>query len=104
MGSMAEVYDRSEYTVTTLLLFGPQVLSFNKEALDKLRDGLSKDGPTQNQWVLDTVAGLPEYWKALMLVFVFQLLSLEFSDPPRQQKQDTRDRRCSPWPNAPDGP
>jgi len=70
MGSIAKVYDGYEETATTILVFGPQVLSFNREALNKLRGALS-DPPTQNQWVLDTVAGLPKYWKALTLVFIF---------------------------------
>ncbi|KAI0842739.1 hypothetical protein F5Y06DRAFT_304448 [Hypoxylon sp. FL0890] len=47
----------------TVLLFGPQVLSFNKRSLDKLRSMLS-DGPAQH-WMLDTVSELPSYWDAL---------------------------------------
>ncbi|KAI1134063.1 hypothetical protein F5Y05DRAFT_417605 [Hypoxylon sp. FL0543] len=47
----------------TVFLFGPQVLSFNKRSLDKLRSMLS-DGPARH-WMLDTVSELPSYWDAL---------------------------------------
>ncbi|KAI1412489.1 hypothetical protein F5Y13DRAFT_179997 [Hypoxylon sp. FL1857] len=47
----------------TILLFGPQALSFNKRSLEKLRSMLS-DGPAR-RWMLDTVAELPSYWDAL---------------------------------------
>ncbi|MCJ1386714.1 hypothetical protein MMC17_009840 [Xylographa soralifera] len=48
----------------TIFLFGPQVLSFNKQSLDKLRRTLS-DGPEWH-WILDAVAELPSYWDALV--------------------------------------
>ena len=45
---------------TTLLLFGPQALSFTEESVSQLRKALL-DLP-MNQWILDTVAGLPGHW------------------------------------------
>ncbi|KAI1098222.1 hypothetical protein F4804DRAFT_350683 [Jackrogersella minutella] len=48
----------------TILLFGPQVLSFNRRSLEKLRSMLS-DGPAR-RWMLDTVTELPSYWDALI--------------------------------------
>lgn len=50
-------------TPTTLLLFGPQALSFNRQSFDKLRSTLS-DG-LSHRWILDTVAELPSYWTVL---------------------------------------
>lgn len=49
---------------SALLLFGPQALSFNKESLDSLRLTLA-DGHG-GQWILDTVAKLPIYWRDLI--------------------------------------
>lgn len=44
----------------TLLLFGPQSLSFDKHSFDQLRSTLSeRDGYS---WILETVAELPTYW------------------------------------------
>lgn len=45
---------------TTLLLFGPQALSFSEESVSQLRIALL--GLPMNQWILDTVAGLPGHW------------------------------------------
>jgi len=58
MGSTTELQE------ATLLLFGPQVLSFNKQSLDKLRRTLSD--VSSRHWILDTVAELPTYWNALI--------------------------------------
>ncbi|KAL4997563.1 hypothetical protein BDV10DRAFT_201828 [Aspergillus recurvatus] len=49
---------------SVLLLFGPQALSFNKESLDSLRRAVV-DGDA-GQWILETVATLPTYWRALI--------------------------------------
>ncbi|KAL2862550.1 putative polyketide synthase [Aspergillus lucknowensis] len=47
----------------TLLLFGPQALSFNRQSLSKLQHTVPND--SVRQWMLNTVAGLPKYWDAL---------------------------------------
>ena len=49
---------------TTLLLFGPQAFSFNKDSLDRLRGALS-DGSASQKWVSDAISGLPHYWDVL---------------------------------------
>jgi acyl transferase domain-containing protein/thioester reductase-like protein/SAM-dependent methyltransferase/acyl carrier protein len=59
MGSM-EYHNQQESTV---LLFGPQALSFNRQ-FEKLRHSLSGEAGGQH-WILDTVADLPRYWDAL---------------------------------------
>ncbi|KAL9594219.1 MAG: hypothetical protein Q9219_007152 [cf. Caloplaca sp. 3 TL-2023] len=50
-------------TEATILLFGPQVLSFDQEAFEKLYRTLSS-GPNY-QWIIKTVAELPTYWEIL---------------------------------------
>lgn len=60
MGSIGH-RDQQESTV---LLFGPQALSFNSQ-FDKLRHSLSGDAVGQH-WILDVVADLPRYWAALL--------------------------------------
>lgn len=47
----------------TLLLFGPQSLSFNKTAFDQLRSTVT-EGPSQ-RWILETVSDLPTYWNII---------------------------------------
>ncbi|KAL2813938.1 hypothetical protein BDW59DRAFT_167334 [Aspergillus cavernicola] len=45
----------------TILLFGPQALSFREDSLHQLRETIrEEDG---NGWVADVVAELPAYWK-----------------------------------------
>ncbi len=48
---------------STVLLFGPQALSFNKQ-FEKVRHSLSREAGGQH-WILDAVAELPRYWVAL---------------------------------------
>lgn len=48
----------------TVLLFGPQALSFNQEAFLKLRDTIL--GSPAYQWVLDVVDELPTIWITLL--------------------------------------
>lgn len=50
---------------TTVLVFGPQAISFNQQSLGKLRRSLSRGDVSQYRWILDTVAELPSYWAAL---------------------------------------
>nr|AMJ52084.1 lijE [Ascomycota sp. F53] len=59
MGSI-EHRDQQESTV---LLFGPQALTFNRQ-FEKLRQSLSGNDVGQH-WILDAVAELPRYWTAL---------------------------------------
>lgn len=65
MGSTQATYDGPEAD-RTILLFGPQSVSFNQQSLDKLRGALREDGSTRHRWALDTVAGLVHYWEALV--------------------------------------
>lgn len=51
-------------TASTVLLFGPQVLSFNRQ-FNKLKHSLSSEAVEQS-WILDAVVGLPEYYDALV--------------------------------------
>ncbi|KAL7625008.1 hypothetical protein AAE478_004222 [Parahypoxylon ruwenzoriense] len=60
MGGM-EYHDHQGSTV---LLFGPQAVSFNRQSLDKLRHTLL-EGTIGKHWVLNTVAELPRYWDTL---------------------------------------
>ncbi|OAF54252.1 Type I Iterative Polyketide synthase (PKS) [Pseudogymnoascus destructans] len=48
---------------SAILLFGPQALSFNRQ-FETLRRTLSSEVAGQD-WILDTVAELPQYWDAL---------------------------------------
>ncbi|OTA97708.1 hypothetical protein M434DRAFT_65040 [Hypoxylon sp. CO27-5] len=48
---------------TTVILFGPQVLSFNEESLEKLRTTLSKG--ISLDWILETADDLPQYWNVI---------------------------------------
>ncbi|XDG01217.1 hypothetical protein ABKA04_000832 [Annulohypoxylon sp. FPYF3050] len=50
-----------------VVLFGPQVASFDKQSLDKLRESLFKD--TSLHWIQDTVADLPRLWDAILESF-----------------------------------
>lgn len=52
---------------TTLLLFGPQALSFSIESLNTLRRFLRE--AEDCKWMLDTVADLPSRWKDLVQAF-----------------------------------
>lgn len=45
----------------TVLLFGPQALSFNEESFLQLRSIILDDA--ENRWILDAVADLPTYFK-----------------------------------------
>ena len=47
-------------TGSVLFLFGPQILSFNKQSFDKLRATVLNR--PSNRWMLDTVSELPRYW------------------------------------------
>nr|AGN71604.1 conidial yellow pigment biosynthesis polyketide synthase [Monascus pilosus] len=50
-------------TGSTVLLFGPQALSFTKEDFNQIRTTVLE---TQGfSWIVDAVAGLPGHWKAL---------------------------------------
>ena len=57
---MKEPLDRSQIG-NTILLFGPQALSFQEESFHRLRSFLF-DSPAR-QWVLDTITELPAHWK-----------------------------------------
>ena len=50
-------------TEATVLLFGPQVLSFDQQAFEKLHLALSS-GPAY-QWIIKSVAELPLHWNIL---------------------------------------
>ncbi|KAL2810527.1 hypothetical protein BJX63DRAFT_434174 [Aspergillus granulosus] len=45
----------------TILLFGPQALSFNEKSFTELRNAVVSD--TNNQWVVDAVSQLPASWE-----------------------------------------
>ena len=49
---------------TTVLLFGPQALSFSQESLKTLSTVLTES--EDYQWVLDTVAELPSHWNTII--------------------------------------
>lgn len=61
MGSLTTLHGDSQQV--TILLFGPQIQSSNKESLEILRRTLSET-PIRN-WILETVADLLTYWHAL---------------------------------------
>ncbi|KAG2420106.1 hypothetical protein HFD88_004905 [Aspergillus terreus] len=48
---------------STIFLFGPHVGTFTKQSMNKLVHPLSQS--PQRDWILDTIAELPEYWDAL---------------------------------------
>lgn len=48
----------------TVLLFGPQALSFDKAAFAQLQSTVN--GTTAHQWILQTVAELPVVWTSLV--------------------------------------
>ena len=52
---------------TTVLLFGPQALSFSQESLKTLRTVLTES--EDYQWILDTISELPSRWNTLMTTF-----------------------------------
>ncbi|KAL4875053.1 hypothetical protein BJY04DRAFT_233099 [Aspergillus karnatakaensis] len=47
----------------TLLVFGPQALSLDRQAANKLRDEIKSS--SQRAWIHETIAGLPALWTAL---------------------------------------
>lgn len=51
----------------TVLLFGPQALSFNQESLLTLRTTLEE--LEDCQWILDTISELPSCWRTLISRF-----------------------------------
>ncbi|KAI0117598.1 hypothetical protein F4776DRAFT_673079 [Hypoxylon sp. NC0597] len=48
---------------TTVILFGPQILSFKEESLEELRTTLSNG--TSLHWILETVEDLPRCWNTI---------------------------------------
>ncbi|PVH94018.1 putative polyketide synthase [Periconia macrospinosa] len=61
---MGSIQDRRQgHRDSTVLLFGPQALSFNSQ-FDKLRQSLS--GAAGQHWIFDTVAQLPQFWDLLV--------------------------------------
>lgn len=48
---------------TTILLFGPQALSFHEDSFSQLRSTLL-DTPS-HRWIIDTIIELPGYWNSL---------------------------------------
>jgi hypothetical protein len=66
MGIAQTPYDATADAARTILLFGPQAVSFGQSSLDKLRYALREGGPTRYRWALDTVGGLGRYWEALV--------------------------------------
>ena len=52
---------------TTVLLFGPQALSFSQESLNTLRTVLTES--EDYQWILDTISELPSRWDILITKF-----------------------------------
>ncbi|KAI9879282.1 MAG: hypothetical protein M1830_009012 [Pleopsidium flavum] len=51
----------------TVLLFGPQALSFNEDSFRRLRSSVSSTA--SQHWVLDTIEELPGYWDTLCKEF-----------------------------------
>nr|ASU91363.1 polyketide synthase [Ramalina conduplicans] len=49
---------------TSILLFGPQALSFNRESLKALRTALTESEDCQ--WMLETISELPNCWSTLV--------------------------------------
>ena len=49
---------------TTILLFGPQALSFNQESLKALRTALTESEDCR--WMLETISELPSRWRTLI--------------------------------------
>ncbi|KAL4998379.1 hypothetical protein BDV10DRAFT_167421 [Aspergillus recurvatus] len=66
----------------TLLVFGPQSLSFDKRALNRLRGDI--DSSSHRRWIQDTVAGLPTFWAALSKA----LPELSETLPPQERLED----------------
>lgn len=52
----------------TILLFGPQALSFRKDDFDQLRVILHEP-KHEHRWIIDTLAELPTYWKSFEAKF-----------------------------------
>ncbi|KAK2032994.1 citrinin polyketide synthase [Colletotrichum zoysiae] len=69
----------------SILLFGPLALDFDRTGLERLSKVVV--GNTQYDWVLETLASLPEYWEAVTA----SVPSLKDSDPER--KKQLRDLR-----------
>lgn len=61
MTGMAKLDDGS--CKSSILLFGPHVGTFTKQSMNKLVRPLSRSA--HRDWILDTIAGLPDYWDAL---------------------------------------
>ena len=68
----------------TVLLFGPQALSFDADSFRRLRASVSSSA--SQQWVLDTIEELPGYWDTLCNEFP-KLLTV----PGAKLLQDLRD-------------
>ncbi|ROW11935.1 hypothetical protein VPNG_05279 [Cytospora leucostoma] len=62
----ATYYNTPQGATRSILVFGPQALSFNKQSLGKLRRLLWDDGSSRRRWVLRTVADLPRFWRELL--------------------------------------
>ena len=59
---------------STILLFGPQALSFQEDSFHQLRSDILED--TDSRWILDTVAELPTYLKTFLEKFPkYQVIS-----------------------------
>lgn len=52
---------------STVLIFGPQALSFDEHSFRRLRSFVLSSA--SQDWVLDTIKGLPDYWHALCKEF-----------------------------------
>jgi hypothetical protein len=63
MAKPTKLQDQKDTHQQKVFVFGSQVLSPNKQCLEKLLRPLSNGAAPD--WILDTVAGLPEYWDAL---------------------------------------
>ncbi|KAI1502205.1 putative polyketide synthase, partial [Biscogniauxia marginata] len=65
--AMASTPPMSSDLGTTVLLFGPQALSFSEESLKSLRTYLIDSEDCQ--WMLDTISELPSHWNTLVTKF-----------------------------------
>ncbi|KAK1977259.1 putative polyketide synthase [Colletotrichum cereale] len=81
----------------SLLLFGPLALDFDRTGLERLSKVVV--GNTQYDWVLETLASLPECWETITA----SISSLRDSDPKRKkQLQDLQDafQGSQTWPDT----
>ena len=60
---MAQSTPNGRRQSSTTFIFGPHIGTFTKQAMDKLVRHIAQ-GP-HREWILDAIAGLPEYWEAL---------------------------------------